>query len=231
MPGGNIHFQPLILMPGSQMQIYYLFSCHDRVYDAIISRLVLTQKNHNLQEEVLPPPVLSTEVEIGVISASGGQVVYVGNTPATSVDDVDVDGSCGGITKVSPSNVSVVKTVTLGSVRVFCPIITTPELEVIVCPSGRTVISTPRSVEVLLIPGGNKGVRVPAPSVDEDEVSNAVSAPSVAEVEVEAVKAAPAPSVAEVEVSNAVSAPSVAEVEVSNAVSAPSVAEVEAVKA
>ena len=56
---------------------------------------------------------------------------------------LDVDVGCGDNVKVSPSVVSVVGEVTLGRVRVFDPMMITPELEVNVWPSGRVVISSP----------------------------------------------------------------------------------------
>ena len=71
--------------------------------------------------------------------------------PASVVVRLDVKIGVGVSVNVSPIVVTVVGAVTDGRVAVFVPMITTPEFEIIVCPSGNTVVMGPWGVVELVV--------------------------------------------------------------------------------
>lgn len=107
-------------------------------------------------------PIISTpELEIRVCPS--GRVVVNPGGPDGEVDVVDIDG--GRRVNVSPSVVSIDSDETVGSVTESVPIMRTPELEIIVLPSGPTiVVGEPPTFEAEKEEEGGKKVKV-SPSV------------------------------------------------------------------
>jgi hypothetical protein len=96
---------------------------------------------------VCVPMIITPELEISVWP-SGSVVVITVATPFVGL----VEAADGESVKVSPSVVRVVGKARVGKVTVFVPMMTTPELDTSVCPSGSTVVRAPPPTGGTVVP-------------------------------------------------------------------------------
>lgn len=114
---------------------------------------------------VLEPMITTPELEI-IVCPSGAVIV--------SGPDGEVE-LAGSSVNVSPSVMKVLSDDTIGNVTVSVPIMTTPELEMMVCPSGAVAVTGPDGWSEVELAGSSVNVSPSVTKVLSDETAGKVT--------------------------------------------------------